>query len=79
VQGNSESLERWNESTSSLRYQTYIQLTNKKINETDFTVWPETVLNSSDKINFEIMSGISTKLRDSGFFITGGIRRIIMQ
>lgn len=75
VQGNSESLERWNESTSSLRYQTYIQLTNKKINETDFTVWPETVLNSSDKINFEIMSGISTKLRDSGFFITGGIRR----
>lgn len=75
VQGNSESLERWDESTSSVRYQTYIQLTNKKINEADFIVWPETVLNSSDKINFEIMSGISAKLHDSGFFITGGIRR----
>jgi len=75
VQGNSESIERWNEASSAARYQTYIQLTDKKINTADFTVWPETVLNSSDKINFEIMSGISAKLHDSGFFITGGIRR----
>ncbi|HOP30211.1 MAG TPA: apolipoprotein N-acyltransferase [Spirochaetota bacterium] len=75
IQGNTESIDRWNESTSASRYQSYIQLTEKKISDSDFTVWPETVLNSSDKTNFEIMSGISANLNDSGFFISGGIRR----
>ncbi|GEM_PF-696383 len=75
IQGNDESNDRWNESTSAARYQSYIQLTKNKIADADFTIWPETVLNSSDKINYDIMSGVSGGLHDSGFFITGGIRR----
>jgi apolipoprotein N-acyltransferase len=75
VQGNTESVDRWNESTSAARYQTYIQLTDKKIKEADYIVWPETVLNSSDNKNFEIMSGVSANIHDTAFFITGGIRR----
>lgn len=75
VQGNTESIDRWNESTSAVRYQSYIQLSDKKIKDADFTIWPETVLNSSDKKNFEIMSGVSANLHDSAFFITGGTRR----
>lgn len=74
VQGNSESVERWNEASSTARYQTYIQLTKQGINDADFIVWPETVLNSSDKVNYEIMSGAAALLKDSGYFITGGIR-----
>ena len=36
VQGNSESVERWNEASSTARYQTYIQLTKQGINDADF-------------------------------------------
>lgn len=75
VQGNSGSVERWNEASSTARYQSYARLTEKGIADADFVVWPETVLNSSDKINYEIMSGISALLKDTGCFITGGIRR----
>ncbi len=75
VQGNSESEDRWNESTSMSRYQTYARLTEKEIKNADLVIWPETVLNSSDKINFEIMTGISALLNERSYFITGGIRR----
>jgi len=75
VQGNTESIDRWDESSSVARYQSYIQLTEKKIKEADFIVWPETVLNSSDKKNYEIMSAISSNINDTAFFITGAIRR----
>lgn len=75
IQGNSESIDRWNESTSMSRYQTYARLTEKEIKNADLVIWPETVLNSSDKINFEIMTGVSALLNDGSYFITGAIRR----
>ncbi len=75
VQGNSDSVERWDEASSISRYQTYASLTVREIKNSDLIIWPETVLNSSDKINFEIMSEISSLLKDKSYFITGGIRK----
>ncbi|HPJ35229.1 MAG TPA: apolipoprotein N-acyltransferase [Spirochaetota bacterium] len=75
VQGNYGSIERWNESSTGARYHTYATLTGKGINKADFIVWPETVLNSSDKINYEVMTGISSLLNDKSYFIAGGVRR----
>ncbi len=74
VQGNTDSVERWNELTSFARYQKYINLSQRGA-DTDLLLWPETVLNSSDRVNFDIMERASSLLKSNALFVTGGVRR----
>jgi apolipoprotein N-acyltransferase len=74
VQGNTGSLERWDKSLSFINYQKYIDLTGKNFKGNGILIWPETVLNSSDRSNFEIIQNVNTLTGNNTVFITGGTR-----
>jgi apolipoprotein N-acyltransferase len=74
VQGNTGSMERWDKSLSFINYQKYIDLTGKNFKGKGILIWPETVLNSSDRINFEIIQNVNTLIGNNTIFITGGTR-----
>jgi apolipoprotein N-acyltransferase len=74
VQGSFLPRERWDTNLSPFRYSTYISLSEKNLPDTDILVWPETVLNSSDKINIEIIKTVSSMLSPEQYFITGATR-----
>ncbi len=74
VQGNTGSLERWDKSLSFINYQNYMNLTSKNFSGKGIIIWPETVLNSSDKTNFEIIQNVNSFTGNNTIFITGGTR-----
>ena len=75
VQGNTGSLDRWDSSLSFMTYRNYIELTTENHNSNGIVIWPETVLNSSDRVNFEIMKSVNSLIGDESLFITGGTRK----
>ncbi len=75
VQGNFTTEERWNSSSSALRYMKYIELTKNNAHDAGIVLWPETVLNSSDRINYEVIRDVTSFLSPSTFFIAGGTRK----
>ena len=74
VQGNSDSRERWNNLPGSAKYNIYYTLTKNNIMDSDYIIWPETVLTSSDAINYNVMTSVSSLLGKDSLFFTGGIR-----
>ena len=75
IQGNTGSLERWDQSLSFINYQNYLDLTAKNFEGNGIIIWPETVLNSSDKTNFEIIQNVNSLTGKNAIFITGGTRK----
>jgi len=74
IQGNFSSKEKWNSKNSSAIINTYINLTKQVIGEANIILWPETVLNSNDVNNLDIISGIASLLKENQIFITGATR-----
>ena len=74
IQGNFSSKEKWDSRNTSAILNTYINLTKQVINGTNITVWPETVLNSSDANNLDVLSGVSTLLKNDQLIIAGATR-----
>ena len=74
IQGNFSSKEKWDSKNTAAVINTYINMTKQVIGNADIIVWPETVLNSSDSNNLEILSGISSLLKNKQFFISGATR-----
>jgi apolipoprotein N-acyltransferase len=74
IQGNFNSNEKWNSNNTSAIMNTYISMTKQVIDEADIVVWPETVLNSNDKDNLSVITGLSFILKDNQLFITGATR-----
>jgi len=74
IQGNFNSKEKWDSKNTAAIVNTYINMTKEAIPESDLILWPETVLNSSDLNNLEIISGISSLLKANQIFITGSTR-----
>ncbi len=74
IQGNFSSDEKWDKNNTSAVINTYINLTKKIIGKADIIVWPETVLNSSDAYNLDVLTGISSLLNPDQIFISGAIR-----
>jgi len=75
VQGNTGSLERWDSSLSFMTYRKYIEITEANHTSPGLVIWPETVLNSSDRVNFDIMRSVNSLIGDESLFITGGTRK----
>ncbi len=75
IQGNTGSLDRWNESRSYINYSKYLELTEKNYNGSGILIWPETVLNSSDKVNYDIIHKVNSIYNSDTIFITGGTRK----
>lgn len=74
IQGNFTTCERWDMNLSQFRYSTYISLSETSLPGSDIIIWPETVLNSSDKVNLEIIKTLSSKLGSGQLFISGATR-----
>lgn len=74
IQGNFNSKEKWDSKNTAAIINTYLSMTRQIINNSDIIVWPETVLNSNDNTNLEIISGISSIMREKQVFITGATR-----
>lgn len=74
VQGNFTTRERWDMNLSLFRYSTYISLSENNLSGTDIVIWPETVLNSSDKVNLEVIKSVSARLNPGQIFISGATR-----
>ena len=74
IQGNTDSLDRWNESLSYITYSKYLELTEKNYKGSGILIWPETVLNSSDKVNYDIIHKVNSAYSSDTIFITGGTR-----
>ncbi len=74
IQGNFSTHERWDASVSQFQYSTYTSLSQKKFSETDIIIWPETVLNSADTVNLQIIKTVSNQLSPGQLFITGATR-----
>jgi len=74
VQGNTGSHERWDRNLSFINYRNYLNLTEKYFQGKEIIIWPETVLNSSDRTNFEIIEAVNSFTGNNTIFITGGTR-----
>ncbi|HNX23875.1 MAG TPA: apolipoprotein N-acyltransferase [Spirochaetota bacterium] len=74
IQGNFGSKEKWDSKNTAAIINTYISMTKSVIEEADIIVWPETVLNSSDKNNLEVIAGMSSLLKTNKMFIAGATR-----
>jgi apolipoprotein N-acyltransferase len=74
IQGNFNSNEKWNSKNTAAILNTYINMTRQVIEEADIIVWPETVLNSNDKDNLSVITGLSSFLKNDQLFITGATR-----
>ncbi len=74
IQGNFSSKEKWDSKNTAAVINTYINMTKQIIGKADIIVWPETVLNSSDTNNLEIISGMSSLLKNNQIFISGATR-----
>jgi apolipoprotein N-acyltransferase len=74
IQGNFKSNEKWDSNNTTAIINTYVSLTKQILDEADMIIWPETVLNSSDAVNVEILSGVSLLLNPDQIFITGATR-----
>jgi apolipoprotein N-acyltransferase len=74
IQGNFSSKEKWTSANSSAVISTYVSMTKQVIDDADIIVWPETVLNSTDAGNLEVVSGISALLKEKQIFISGAVR-----
>lgn len=75
IQGNTGSLERWDSNLSFMTYRHYIDLTEKNFNSPGIAVWPETVLNSSERINIDIIKSVNSIIGDDSLFVAGGTRK----
>ncbi len=75
IQGNTDSLERWDKSRSYITYSKYLELTEKNYKGSGILIWPETVLNSSDRVNYEIIHKVNSIYNSDTIFITGGTRK----
>ncbi len=75
IQGNTDSLDRWNESLSYITYSKYLELTEKNYKGSGILIWPETVLNSSDRVNYDIIHKVNSAYSSDTIFITGGTRK----
>lgn len=75
IQGNTGSLDRWNKSRSYITYSKYLELTEKNYKGSDILIWPETVLNSSDKANYELIHRVNSIYNSDTIFIAGGTRK----
>ena len=74
IQGNFNSNEKWNSKNTAAILNTYINMSKQVIDESDIIVWPETVLNSNDKDNLSVITGLSSALKDNQLFIAGATR-----
>lgn len=74
IQGNFGSKEKWDSKNTAAVINTYINMSKSIMGKSDIIVWPETVLNSSDKNNLEIISGMSSLLKPDQLFIAGATR-----
>lgn len=74
IQGNFSTHERWDANLSQFQYSTYTSLSQKVLSETDILIWPETVLNSADTVNLQIIKTVSNQLSRGRLFITGATR-----
>jgi len=74
IQGNFRSKEKWNSKNTAAIINTYINMSKNVMENADIILWPETVLNSNDKNNLEVISGISSLLKENQIFITGATR-----
>jgi apolipoprotein N-acyltransferase len=74
IQGNFGSREKWDSKNTAAVINTYINMSKSIMGKSDIIVWPETVLNSSDKNNLEIISGMSSLLKPDQLFIAGATR-----
>ncbi len=74
IQGNFNSREKWDSRNTSAIINTYISMTKQIISGTNIIVWPETVLNSNDKENLKITTGISSFLKTDQLLIAGATR-----
>lgn len=75
IQGNTGSLERWDSNLSFMTYRQYIELTEKNFTSPGIAIWPETVLNSSERVNFDIIKTVSSIIGNENLFISGGTRK----
>ncbi len=74
IQGNFRSNDKWDKKNTAVIINTYVNMTKKIMSDADIIVWPETVLNSSDKYNLEVLTGISSLLKTNQIFVSGAIR-----
>lgn len=74
IQGNFGSKEKWDSKNTAAVINTYINMSKIVMEKADIIVWPETVLNSSDRNNLEIISGMSSLLYPGQLFIAGATR-----
>ena len=74
IQGNFTTRDRWDDGLSRLRYSTYLSLSENNLSGTDIIIWPETVLNSADRVNLEIIKTVSSRLSPGQLFVTGATR-----
>ncbi len=74
IQGNFDSNEKWNSKNTAAIMNTYINMTKQVIDKADIIVWPETVLNSNDKDNLNVVTGLSSVLKENQLFIAGATR-----
>jgi len=75
IQGNTGSMERWDSNLSFMTYRRYIDLTEKKFTSPGIAVWPETVLNSSERVNIDIIKSVNSIIGDDSLFVAGGTRK----